>query len=71
MEDYILKGTYQDQNGFERGVHIKGSNIYQCVRRLLDNNNEFSRSTEAKFMGGHIVADYDVSSSVNTIAKYI
>ena len=64
MEDYILKGTYQDQNGFERGVHIKGSNIYQCVRR-------FSRSTEAKFMGGHIVADYDVSSSVNTIAKYI
>ena len=71
MNTYILEGTYQDNNGLERDVDIQGRNLYQCVKKLLDNDIGFNRSTEGKFMGGTIVPDYDVSSSVNAIAKYI
>lgn len=71
MEDYVLRGTYQNHNGLECDVNIQGRNLYQCVKRLLDNDSGFSRNTDSKFMGGTIVPDYDVSASVNAIAKYI
>jgi len=71
MNTYILEGTYQDNNGMDRDVNLKGKSLYHCVKRLLNNDSQFNTSSQTKFRGGHIVADYDVSASVNAIAKYI
>ena len=67
---YVLKGSYQSMDGVDQDIHIRGKHLWNCIRKLVDQDCSFAIDpTEVRFMGGHIVPDYDVSDVACTIGK--
>ena len=67
---YVLKGSYQSVNGEVRHIDITGKHLWNCIRKLVDQDCSFAIDpTDVRFMGGHIVPDYDVSDAARTIGR--
>ena len=59
---YLLEGWYLTHTG-KIYVKVRGPSLRSCVANLMLTENEFCNG-DAKFMGGWVIADYDVTTMV-------
>jgi len=59
---YLLEGWYLTSVG-KMYVKVRGPSLRSCVANLMLTENEFCDS-DARFLGGWVIADYDVTTMV-------